>query len=122
MKIVSKTDLRVATLWGAVINLKANEVREVGEKLGIHALQMGARQVDSEPVVEPEVVSEIPEEIVEEGLDPKLIEVLEGLMTEGNPDNFKVDGSPKAAVLNKKMARTISAEERNTAWEVVLNA
>ena len=71
---------------------------------------------------EPEVVSEIPEEIVEEGLDPKLIEVLEGLMTEGNPDNFKVDGSPKAAVLNKKMARTISAEERNTAWEVVLNA
>ena len=122
MKIVSKTDLRVATLWGAVVNLKANEVREVGEKLGIYALQMGARQVGAEPVVEPEVVSEIPEEIVEEGLDPKLIEVLEGLMTEGNPDNFKVDGSPKAAVLNKKMARTISAEERNTAWEVVLNA
>ena len=94
MKIVSKTDLRVATLWGAVVNLKANEVREVGEKLGIYALQMGARQVGAEPVVEPEVVSEIPEEIVEEDDEHQVFFSASGVSMQFVYMDFDGNGNP----------------------------
>ena len=48
MKIKSETDLHVTTTWGASIFLKAGEEREVGDDLGLQALQQGAAEVKEE--------------------------------------------------------------------------
>tara|TARA_R100001224_G_scaffold53905_1_gene31575 strand:+ start:279 stop:659 length:381 start_codon:yes stop_codon:yes gene_type:complete len=63
-----------------------------------------------EPEPEPEVVEEDP-----------LVVALEGLIEEGNPENFKKDGTPKAAVVNKLAGKAVTTEERQSAWEAALN-
>ena len=40
----------------------------------------------------------------------------------GNPEDFKADGSPKAAVVNRAVGRTVRSEEREEAWEIALNS
>jgi len=49
MKIKSDTDLHVTTTWGASIFLKGGEEREVGDDLGLQALQQGAVEVKDVP-------------------------------------------------------------------------
>jgi len=126
MKIISDKDLRVATTSGAVVLFKANEAREVSHTIGAIALQMGARQVGSvvkapEPIIdeEPPVVAEVEEADSE---DEALIAVLQRLIEIGNPEDFKTDGTPKAAVVNKALGRTVRTEERERAWEIALNS
>ena len=63
-----------------------------------------------EPEPEPEVVEEDP-----------LVVALEGLIEEGDPENFKKDGTPKAAVVNKLAGRAVTTEERESAWQIALN-
>jgi hypothetical protein len=43
-------------------------------------------------------------------------------MDEGDPKNFKTNGHPKAAVVNKAMGETIGTDEREAAWESILNS
>tara|TARA_R100001510_G_C7461706_1_gene81933 strand:+ start:38 stop:424 length:387 start_codon:yes stop_codon:yes gene_type:complete len=66
------------------------------------------------PEPEPEPEPEVEEE------DP-LVVALEGLIEEGDPENFKADGHPKAAVVNKLAGRAVTTEERETAWQTALN-
>lgn len=116
MKVVSEQELRIATLSGAVVLLHPGVEREVADEIGFIALQMGAKQTEG-PV---EVVSdddyEIPADIDE------LVAVMEDLITEGDPQNFKADGTPKAAVVNKLAGRTVQTDERLAAWETALNS
>ena len=62
MWIISKEDKYVASTWGAVVSLKANEPKEVANDLGLLCLQHGCEEVKGEikeePVVEDEVVVE----------------------------------------------------------------
>jgi len=44
------------------------------------------------------------------------------LINKGDPDDFKADGTPKAAVVNKLSGSTITTEQREAAWEEALNA
>jgi hypothetical protein len=60
-----------------------------------------------------------PEPEVEEE-DP-LVAALESLIEEGDPENFKKDGTPKSAVVNKLAGRAVATEERETAWQTALN-
>jgi len=125
MKIISDKDLRVATTSGAVVVFKANEAREVSHTIGAIAMQMGARQVGSvvkapEPIIDAEPAAEVIEEA--EGEDEALIAVLQKLIEIGNPEDFKADGTPKAAVVNKALGRTVRTEERERAWEIALNS
>lgn len=115
MKVVSDKDIRIALTSGAVVLFQAGVEREVSEAIGLHALQMGAKQTDSEPEPEPPV-----EEVTEETDD--VVAALQELIVEGDPDNFKVDGTPKAAVVNKLVGRTVPADERLAAWETALNS
>ena len=62
------------------------------------------------PEPEPEVVEEDP-----------LVVALEGLIEDGNPENFKKDGTPKAAVVNKLAGKAVTTEERDAAWQTALN-
>tara|TARA_R100000700_G_C3094047_1_gene94084 strand:+ start:396 stop:662 length:267 start_codon:yes stop_codon:yes gene_type:complete len=48
MKITANKDLHVTTTWGASIHIAKGEVREVGDDLGLQALQQGAVEVKEE--------------------------------------------------------------------------
>ena len=132
MKVVStEKDMRVASMKGHAIILKANEPKEVREDLGLIALEQGAKLVSDKPkeVIEEvtEVADEEPEIVIEsaesedDGFE-ELVAVMKGLIDEGDPDNFKTDGTPKAAVVNKLSGSTITTEQREAAWEEALNA
>ncbi len=94
-----------------------NKPRLVRDEKAIEkALSIGAvRVVDAPPPPpEPEPEPEVEEE------DP-LVVALEGLIEEGDPENFKKDGTPKSAVVNKLAGRAVTTEEREAAWQVALN-
>ena len=125
MKIICTEDMRIASLRGHVVLIKANEPRELPEHLGILALEQGAKIFSEQPEVIEEV-TKIAEEkveiVVEEDDDfQKLVNIMTTLIDEGNPDNFKVDGTPKAVVVNKLSGSTITSEQREAAWEEALN-
>ncbi len=48
MKITAHKDLHISTTWGASIHIAKGEVREVGDDLGLQALQQGAVEVKEE--------------------------------------------------------------------------
>jgi hypothetical protein len=119
MKIVSRESLRVTTLSGGAIVFEAGVPITVGDEVGLVAIQMGAKEVR-----EGEAKSEPEEVVVETSEEPSddLVSVLEKMMDEGEPDNFKADGSPKAAAVNKAMGKSIDSDARDAAWEAVLNS
>ena len=114
--LVSSKDLSIRLL-DARVRFNAHEPRKVNEKYVEELLSTGlinyvhdAPPPPPEPEPEPEVVEEDP-----------LVVALEGLIEEGDPENFKKDGTPKAAVVNKLAGRAVTTEERDTAWQVALN-
>ena len=116
MKVVSEQELRIATLSGAVVLLQPGVEREIADEIGFIALQMGAKQVEG-PVVEvSDADYETPVDMDE------VVAVMEDLITEGDPQNFKADGTPKAAVVNKLAGRNVQTSERLAAWETALNS
>lgn len=118
MKIVSQTELRVATTWGAVVLFEAGVEREISEEIGLLAIQMGAKEVGKTSGQDIKVELE---DSIESDSDP-LFEIMLNLIEEGDPDNFKVDGTPKAAVINKLAKRTVKTDEREKVWQEALNA
>jgi hypothetical protein len=125
MKIISDKPLRVATLGGTVVLFEAGVMREIADEVGILAIQMGAKEYNDKYVEEAEAEIadfEEVEEVEEPKTDEALIEVLQKLMELGNPEDFKADGSPKAAVVNRAVGRTVRSEEREEAWEIALNS
>ncbi len=126
MKVISDKEVRVATLAGAVVLFQAGVEREVSDEIGLIALQMGAKEIKaaSSPIEEEVAVVDEPEVAIEEEAaapDSDLVAVMEGLIDEGDPENFKADGTPKAAVVNKAAGRTVSTSEREVAWQEALN-
>lgn len=129
MKVVSSKDLRIATTNGAVVLLQANVEREVSNTIGAIALQMGAKQVGEklpvaapEPVVDEPVTIEVSLQEDVDAIDENLVAALEKLIEIGNPQDFKADGTPKSAVVNRAVGRTVRSDERERAWEIALNS
>ena len=127
MKIISEKDLYVPHPSGQVLRLYAGVARELNpchEELGTLALQLGAKMYDGSSVTPQEIEDAEFEEVVEETteeFDPALMECLTKLIEQGNPEDFKVDGTPKAAIINKAVGRTVRSDEREAAWEAALN-
>jgi hypothetical protein len=125
MKIVSGEDLRVATLSGAVVLFEAGVPREIADEIGLIAIQMGAKEYNDKYVEEVNAEVAVFEEVVEvttTETNPTLVTVLEKMMDEGDPKNFKADGYPKAAAVNRAMGKTIDNDARVAAWESILNS
>jgi len=126
MKIVSSEDLRVTTLGGTAVLFQAGVPREIAEEVGLLAIQMGAKEYNDKYVEEEAAeVAEFEEVIdVEEPAQPdeELVEALQKLIEEADPNSFKNDGTPKAAVVNKMLGRTVRSEDREAAWEIALNS
>lgn len=128
MIVVSKEDIRVATTWGAVIIFSAGVEMEVADEIGVLAMQMGAKVVsDSKPVevtTEPEEVvtqEEISIQVQPDALLAELIQICTDLIDEGDPENFNIDGTPKAKIINALADTKVTSELREQAWAEALN-
>ncbi len=121
MKVISSEDIRVALTSGAVVLFAAGVEREVADEVGLIALQMGAKESKGSKasVAEEPAAVEAEEEADTAG---DLIAIMEQLIEDGDPKNFKADGSPKANVVNKAAGRTVSTSEREAAWQEALNS
>ena len=131
MKIVSSVSLRVTTLGGTAVLFEAGVPRDIADEIGLLAIQMGAKEyniknvkeVEAEVTEFQEVVDTAIDEVFEvKTMDTNLVTTLEKMMDEGDPKNFKADGYPKAAVVNKAMGETIDSDAREAAWESILNS
>lgn len=123
MKVVCDKDLRVSTLSGAVVLFKAGEPREVSDSIGSIAMTMGARQVaGAKPAPEPAQEIELTIESEVDTSEDLLLDVMEKLVDKGDPEDFKSDGTPKAAAVNRVAGRTVRTEEREKSWEAFLNS
>ena len=112
MKLISDEDLHVGTLAGYSSRLEAGVPKEITIPVVIEAaLQLGARIYD-EPIETP-----IPQNEV-----TALTTILEKIMDEGDPKNFRADGYPKAAAVNTAAGRNVPREEREEAWDSILNS
>lgn len=125
MKIISSEDLRVTTLGGTAVLFQAGVPRDIAEEIGLLAIQMGAKEYNDKYVEEE--TAEIAEfedipPVQEPVQDEELVEVLQKLIEEADPNSFKTDGTPKAAVVNKMLGRTVRTDEREAAWELALNS
>lgn len=133
MKIVSSKSLRVTTMGGTAVLFEAGVPREMSEEIGLLAIQMGAKEYTSkyveESAAEEADFEDVVEDVVGDGAVPTKVQpnevlttALERMMDEGDPKNFKADGYPKAAAVNKIMGETINSDAREAAWESILNS
>ncbi|NDE00597.1 MAG: hypothetical protein EBZ91_02325 [Gammaproteobacteria bacterium] len=124
MKVVSDKEIRVATLSGAVVLFFPGEDREVSDEIGLIALQLGARQVGSEPKAAPPVSKENPnvDEIEEVKSLDDVMTGIEKLCEVGDPEDFKADGTPKASAINRVVGRNVSPEDREAAWDLFIKS
>ena len=131
MKIVSSESLRVTTLGGTAVLFEAGVPRDIADEIGLLAIQMGAKEyniknvkeVEAEVAEFEEVIDTATDEVFEvKTIDTNLVTTLEKMMDEGDPKNFKADGYPKAAAVNKAMGETIDSDTREAAWESILNS
>jgi len=126
MKIVSSESLRVTTLGGTVVLFEAGVPREIADEVGLLAIQMGAKEYNDKYVEEQNAEEAVFEEVIDVQssvqVDDELVTCLEKMMDEGDPKNFKTDGYPKAAAVNKALGRTVDTDAREAAWESILNS
>ena len=64
---------------------------------------------------------EINEAWIEKKVDDDLLQVMKNIIADGDPQNFKKDGSPKAAVINRALGRAVGTDARTEAYEAALN-
>lgn len=124
MKIVSSEALRVCTNGGTVVLFEPGVPRTIADEIGLLAIQMGAKEYNDKYVEEQNAEEAVFEEVVEAApeVPSDLVTLLEKMMDEGDPKNFKADGYPKAAAVNKAIGRTVTTDEREAAWESILNS
>ena len=127
MKVVHPTGVRIATLSGAIINLAANEVRELPDYLATLALGHGAQPVheDHEPVAVADTAKaehlniEVPHEVVKAAVPTdheKLTKIMKEMIIRGDTTEFRNDGQPKNAILNRLFGKAVTEEMRTAAW------
>ena len=127
MKVVSSEALRVCTTGGTVVLFEPGVPRVIADEIGLLAIQMGAKEYNDKYVEEQNAEEAVFEEIIDaqssvQGGDTELVTCLEKMMDEGDPKNFKTDGYPKAAAVNKALGRTVDTDAREAAWESILNS
>jgi len=117
IEVVSAKDL-CFTMNDEVVTFQADVVRKMPRGPMLQELLKRGHIMYANEAPPPPPAPEPEPEVVEE--DP-LVVALEGLIEEGNPENFKKDGTPKAAVVNKLAGKAVTTEERDAAWQTALN-
>ena len=138
MKIIADEDMYISSTWGSSIRLYAGQVKEVGDDMGLLALEEGARRIEDGPKLnnpsliarEEEVVEEA--EIIEDSIvvdlndggdrEEKLKAAMQQILDENSPKDFTADGLPKQSVIKNVFGEQISSDERDELWaEMILN-
>ena len=134
MKIISDRELRIATTWGVAVIFHPGIEKEVSDEIGLLALQEGAKEAGGSTPPPSEPDSNISEEIeleesadlnIEPNPDPlleKAIQACISFIEQGDPENFTVEGKPKAAKLKAAVGESIPTEMREQAWKQALEA
>jgi hypothetical protein len=88
------------------------------------ALQFGARQVGFETKQAPAPLKDSPQidEIEEVKNLDDVVTGIEKLCEEGDPEDFKADGTPKASAINRIVGRNVSPEDREAAWGLFIKS
>lgn len=127
MKVLSNTEIRVVTTWGGVVLFYPGVEKEVGDEIGLLAMQQGAKQIQETTPTPVAGVVEVAAEavVIEVSADPlldRVAQICSDLIDEGEPDFFNIDGSPKAKVINERAGEKVSPEIRDSAWLAALNS
>ena len=125
MKIVSNEDMYISTTWGASIRLYAGEPKEVGDDIGLVAIQQGAKEVreeiqDAIVLEDVEIVEEVEEIVFEGDREDRLEAAMKQIMENGDPKDFTTDGLPKQSVIKEAFGEQITSEERDEAWAKII--
>ncbi len=140
MKIIADQDMYISSTWGASIRLYAGETKEVGEDLGLLALQEGARRVEDNEtskeafaekvgvitdvevieIQDAEVIEEVEETVFEEDREEKLKAAMEQILDGGDPKDFTSEGLPKQSVIKAVFGEQISSDERDEIWAEII--
>jgi hypothetical protein len=51
-----------------------------------------------------------------------ILSAIERIVAEGNPEDFKADGTPKASAVNREVGHNVSPEAREAAWTAFINS
>lgn len=86
MWIVSNEDKSIASTWGAVVHLKANEPKQVGDDLGLLCLQEGCTEVKGGVEKAPEPVAEEAPVVEEAPIAEEISIEEEAVVEEPKPD------------------------------------
>lgn len=125
MKVIADQDMYISTTWGASIRLYAGEEKEVGDDIGLLALQEGAKRVDEPILNNPSLIAEqeeVEEAVIVEDRAEKLTETMKQILENGNPEDFTSDGLPKQSAIKAIFGEQVNAEEREETWaEVIVN-
>ena len=83
MKVIADQDMYISTTWGASIRLYAGEEKEVGDDIGLLALQEGAKRVDEPILNNPSLIAEqeeVEEAVIVEDRAEKLTETMKQIL------------------------------------------
>lgn len=133
MKVVHPTGVRVATLTGHILLLEAEVVTELPPPLVPLAIANGAHLADNDdesvaipalalpsatiPTVE---VHHTPAPVTPQTREEKLVAILQDIVDRAQKEEFRNDGSPKAALVNRIFGDVVTEEERMAAWAKVM--
>ena len=130
MKIIASEDMYISTTWGASIRLYAGEPKEVGDDIGIVAIQQGAKEVknddtpslvvEAEIIEEAEVIEEVEEVVFEGDREGKLEAAMKQIMDNGDPKDFTAEGLPKQSIIKSAFGEQITSEERDEVWAKII--
>jgi phosphotransferase system HPr-like phosphotransfer protein len=128
MKVIADQDMYISTTWGASIRLYAGEAKELGDDIGLLALQEGAKRVDEPILNNPSLIAEQQEVeeaitvIVEGEREEKLVEAMKQILENGSPEDFTSDGLPKQSAIKAIFGEQVGADEREETWaEIIVN-
>lgn len=133
MKVVHPTGVRVATLTGHILLLEAEVVTELPPSLVPLAIANGAHLADNDdesvaiaapvapgtpiPTVD---VPHTPAPATPQSREDKLVAILQDIAGRAQKEEFRNDGSPKAALVNRIFGDVVTEEERMAAWAKVM--
>lgn len=129
MKVVHPHGMRAATLSGHIVKLDPGVETELPAALATLALGYGAHLVDEEspvdapslpdPVISPTNV-EVPHVVVPAHVETdheKLVKIMKDMIARGSKEEFRADGQPKNAILNRLFGKAVTEELRDVAWK-----
>jgi|TARA_R110000823_G_scaffold238382_2_gene363716 hypothetical protein len=125
MKVIAHEDMYISSTWGASIRLYADQEKEVGDDMGLLALQAGARRVEDSPLRNPSLIAreeekveeaEIVVEVEDNSRSEKLEAAIQQIIDNGDPKDFTTDGMPKQSVIKKVFGEQVTSEERDETW------